>query len=122
MDDEELIRDFTEELLKGLDYTVATCADGEEAYTLYRKFMNAGEPFSLVILDLSVSSGMGGVEAAQQILSFDPHARLIASSGNAHDPALIECEKFGFRSSIAKPYSAKELVQAITMALQNPLV
>jgi PAS domain S-box-containing protein len=122
MDDEELIRDFTEELLKGLDYTVATCADGEEAYTLYRKFMNAGETFSLVILDLSVSSGMGGVEAAQQILSFDPHARLIASSGNAHDPALIECEKFGFRSSIAKPYSAKELVQAITMALQNPLV
>jgi CheY-like chemotaxis protein len=119
MDDEELIRDFAEELLKGLDYTVATCANGEEAYALYHKFMDAGKTFSVVILDLSVSSGMGGVATAKQILTLDPHARLIASSGNAHDPALTEYEKFGFRSSIAKPYSTKELVQTITMALQN---
>jgi CheY-like chemotaxis protein len=119
MDDEEIIRDVAEELLTGLGYSVTTCANGEEACNLYREARDAGRTFSIVILDLSVPNGKGGVETAQQILDLDPHACLIASSGYAHDQALAEHDKFGFRGSIAKPYSNNELVQAITKAFKN---
>lgn len=119
MDDEKVIRDLVEELLTGLGHTVRTCASGEEACALYREFRDAGKTFSMAILDLSVPDGMGGVEAAQKILELDPQARLIASSGYAHDPALADHERFGFCGSIAKPYSANELVRAITRASQG---
>jgi len=119
MDDEEIIRDVAGELLAGLGYTVTTCTNGEEACALYRKAGDEGKTFSIVILDISVPNGKGGVETAQQILDLDPHACLIASSGYADDQALAEYDKFGFCGAIAKPYSDIELVQAITRAFQN---
>lgn len=122
MDDEKVIRNLVEELLTGLGYTVTTCASGEEACVLYREFRDAGKTFSMAILDLSVPDGMGGVEAAQQILDLDPHARLIASSGYAHDPALADYDRFGFCGSIAKPYSTNELVQIINKSLPEPSI
>jgi len=119
MDDEAVIRDLAEELLAGLGYTVTTCANGEEACALYREARDAGKTFSIVILDLSVPNGMGGIETAQQILGLDPQACLIASSGYSHDQALAEYEKYGFCGSIAKPYSNNELARAISRAFQN---
>ena len=119
MDDEEIIRDLAEEMLNSLSYKVTTCANGEEACTLYRESMDADKTFSIAVLDLSVPYGVGGAETAQQILKLDPHACLIASSGHALDPALTEYEKFGFCDSIAKPYSTEELSQAIQNALKK---
>jgi CheY-like chemotaxis protein len=119
MDDEELIRDLAEEQLRDLGYMVTACASGEEACALYRRARDAGETFTIAILDLSVPEGMGGAETAQQILALDPHACLIASSGYATDPALAEFEKSGFCGSIAKPYSPDDLVREMTRAFQN---
>jgi len=119
MDDEKMIRDLAEELLNEQGYKAVTCASGEEAYTLYRDFKEAGSPFSLAILDLSIPDGMGGVETAQKILELDPQACLIATSGHSHDPALVNHAEFGFRGSIAKPYSNDELTRQITRALQK---
>jgi two-component system, cell cycle sensor histidine kinase and response regulator CckA len=119
MDDEEVIREVTEELLTGLGYAVTTCADGEQACILYRQARDAGKTFSMVILDLSIPGGMGGVETARMILDLDPLARLIASSGNAHDQAVSEYDTFGFCGSIAKPYNKNDLARAITRAGNN---
>jgi len=119
MDDVESVRDVAEELLTDLGYTVTTCAGGEEACNLYRKAMEAGRTFSMTILDLSVPGGMGGIEAARLILDHDPHACLIASSGNVHDQAVAEYDRFGFCGSIAKPYTKYELVQALARAEHN---
>jgi CheY-like chemotaxis protein/anti-sigma regulatory factor (Ser/Thr protein kinase) len=118
MDDEEVIRDLVQEQLTGLGYGVTTCASGEEACVLYRAARDAGKTYSCVILDLSVPNGMGGIAAAQQILGLDPQACLLASSGNANDPAMAEHATFGFCGSIAKPYGATELVQALSEALK----
>ncbi len=118
MDDEEMIRNITEEMLGGLGYQVATCSDGEEACTLYRESREAGETFSAVIVDLSIPAGMGGIETAQHILGLDPQACLIASSGYSNDPAVVEYRAFGFRGSIAKPYSSHELANAVINALK----
>ena len=118
MDDEEMIRNITEEMLGGLGYQVATCSDGEEACTLYRESRAAGKTFSAVIVDLSVPDGTGGIETAQNILGLDPQACLIASSGYSNDPAVLEYRAFGFRGSIAKPYSSHELADAVINALK----
>ena len=53
---------------------VETCRDGAAALALYKAATAERTPFSVAIMDLTVPGGMGGKEAAEQILAIDPHA------------------------------------------------
>ncbi len=45
MDDEEMIRNLSRQVLSRLGYEPETVKDGAEAIELYRKAMETGEPF-----------------------------------------------------------------------------
>jgi len=109
MDDEEVIRTLCRHLLEHLGYQVATCANGEEAIALYASAREKGTPYFAVIMDLTIPAGMGGKEAAQHILSCDPNARLIVSSGYSNDLALSDYGNYGFCGAVVKPYKVSEL-------------
>lgn len=113
MDDEEIIRELASEMLGHLGYEVVTCSRGEEAIRKYRMAQESSKPFSFVIMDLTIPGGMGGRESAKNILEFDPRARLIASSGYSNDPIMADFRDYGFRGSIAKPYTLDELMQVL---------
>ncbi len=113
MDDEEMLRDLTTVMLGELGYHVQTCANGEEAIALYKAAQEAGEPFSAVIMDLTIPGGMGGKEAARHILNIDPAACLIVSSGYSNDPVMEEYSSFGFRATIVKPYNLSTMAQVL---------
>lgn len=119
MDDEETIRALASEMLGHLGYEVATCSSGEEAIHKYRMAQEGNQPFSLVIMDLTIPGGMGGRESAKKILALDPCARLIASSGYSNDPVMADFRDYGFCGSIAKPYTLDELMQVVQERGQN---
>ena len=52
------------------------------------KHKTAGNPFSAVILDLTIPGGLGGKEVVKEMLSLDPHLRAIVVSGYSNDPVL----------------------------------
>lgn len=114
MDDEEIIRDLAAELLRELGYQVQTCANGEDAVELYRSALNKGTPFSATIMDLTIPGGMGGKEAAQQILEIDPQACLVVSSGYSNNPVMAEYARFGFSATLRKPYDVASVAQVLT--------
>jgi PAS domain S-box-containing protein len=120
MDDEKIIRDLTCDILTELEYQVQTCSNGDEAIALYSAASAVGQPFSAVIMDLTVPGGMGGREAAQHLLSIDPQACLIVSSGYSNDPVMAEFGRFGFSATIVKPYSMDEISKALDRALSAP--
>jgi len=109
MDDDQTVRELAGKLLGFLGYRCEVCADGQTAVARYRARREGTEPFLAVILDLTVPGGMGGVEAAREILSLDPAAKLIVSSGYSYDPVLAEYRSHGFCGAVAKPYRAEEL-------------
>jgi len=109
MDDEETIRNLARETLGFLGYRVTTCNTGEEAIALFKAARESGIPFMAAILDLTIPGGMGGKEAAQQILEIDPAARLIVSSGYTNDPVMAGYRNYGFCAAVTKPYKASEL-------------
>lgn len=114
MDDEEMIRDIAAAMLTYLGYEVTTCASGEKAVELYKASMESGAPFLTVIMDLTIPGGLGGKEAAEQILSFYPKACLLVSSGYSNDPIMSNFEEYGFSGAIAKPYNIHEFEEVLS--------
>ena len=109
MDDEQIILDVTNEVLAFLGYSVMFARDGSAAVELYKREKEAGVPFDIVILDLSVPEGMGGKETMQKLREFDPSVKAIVSSGFANDPAVTNYTEFGFSGQLTKPYKITDL-------------
>jgi signal transduction histidine kinase/ActR/RegA family two-component response regulator len=117
MDDEPSLRDLLKILLGRHGYEVQTARDGAEAIALYEKAMAAAKPFDAVILDLTVSGGMGGVEAAGKIRELDPSAKLIVSSGYSASSVMSEFARYGFAAVLPKPWSLQEIDAIIRSVL-----
>ena len=109
MDDEEIIRDVTGEMIEVLGYEVEFAKDGAEAIELYKKAKESAQPFEAIIMDLTIPGGMGGKETIQELIEIDPEIRAIVSSGYSNDPIMADYRKYGFCGVIAKPYKIKEL-------------
>ena len=109
MDDEQIIRAVGSEMLQLLGYEVVCARDGAEAVELYRQALERGLAFDAVILDLTIPGGMGGKEAVSKILSLDPTAAAIVSSGYSNDQVISEYRRYGFRGAVCKPYRLQEL-------------
>jgi PAS domain S-box-containing protein len=119
MDDEEMIRDLAAAMLEELGYRVTTCANGAEAVDLYRAAFETGVPFSAVIMDLTIPGGMGGREAARAVLTIDPGARLIVSSGYSNDPIMADYRSYGFGAVVLKPYSVADIARVLETLLNS---
>lgn len=119
MDDEEMIRNMTTQMLEFFGYQVMTTADGKEAIAKYKAAREAGTPFAAVIMDLTIPGGMGGREAARHMLEYDPQACLIVSSGYSNDPVMSDFGTHGFAGAVTKPYVIAQLGQLLESLLDQ---
>ncbi len=119
MDDEESVRDTAGEMLAHAGYQVESANDGEEAIDRYARAKEAGEPFDILILDLTIPGGMGGKETMQKLLEIAPEAKAIVSSGYAYGPIMADYKEYGFKGVIAKPYLIDELCKVVQEVLKS---
>ncbi len=119
MDDEEMIRELARKMLGYLGYEAVVCADGVEAVNLYREQCAQGKPFAAVILDMTIPGGMGGLEAARQLVEIDPDAILIVSSGHSAESALTGEKDSPFRGAVTKPYNVKQLSEVLSQLMKH---
>ena len=113
MDDEEIVRDLTCEILSSIGYEAAVAKDGAEAIELYKEAKRLGHPYDAVIMDLTVPGGMGGREATKKLAEIDPEVKVIVCSGYCNDPILADFRKHGFSGVITKPYKIGELSEIL---------
>jgi PAS domain S-box-containing protein len=113
MDDDERVRTVVKNILEHLAYEAICAAEGGEAAALYRGAKEAGRPFDLVFLDLSVPKGVGGIDALRMLREIDPAVRAIVSSGYANDPIIKSFRFHGFVGAIAKPYNVQQLIEIL---------
>jgi two-component system cell cycle sensor histidine kinase/response regulator CckA len=113
MDDEELVLGVLDKILERFGYEVECAKDGMEAIERYRSAMDAGRPFDAVIMDLTVTGGMGGREAIEILRLVDPDVKAIVSSGYSDDPVMADYRAHGFVGVIAKPFRADELSKTL---------
>jgi CheY-like chemotaxis protein len=120
MDDEQIILDVTLEVLNFLEYEVMFARDGEAALGLYKHEKEAGMPFDLVILDLTVPEGLGGRETIALLKAYDPAVKAIVSSGHSNDPVVQDFEQYGFSGRLSKPYKISDLKALLEQQIKKP--
>ena len=119
MDDEPTIREMISYLLQTFGYTVHTASDGQDVIEKYRDALETGNPFDLVLLDLTVPGGMGGEKAIAELRKIDPGVAACVTSGYADSAMLSDPSTYGFLAMIAKPYRANDLLTTVKDALEK---
>jgi len=119
MDDEEIVRDVVGKMLTKLGYDVEFAKDGIEAIEMYIRAKEAGHPFNVIIMDLTIPGGMGGKETIKKIFEIDRNVKAIVSSGYSDDSIMSDFGKYGFSAVIAKPYLITELSKTVHQVLMG---
>jgi signal transduction histidine kinase/CheY-like chemotaxis protein len=117
MDDEQPVRTLLVHVLTALGYEVTSASDGAEAIALYEAAEKAGRGVDAALLDLTVSGGMGGVEAASKLKELYPSATLIASSGYSNAPVMSNHRKYAFDDVLPKPWTMAQLSDVLRRVL-----
>jgi signal transduction histidine kinase/ActR/RegA family two-component response regulator len=117
MDDDEALRMLFKAVLTSLGYDVQAAADGAEAVALYEIAKATDKGFDAVILDMTVTGGMGGLEAADKLKELDPSSKLIVSSGYSDAPVMSEFAEYGFEAVIVKPWTVKDMSEVLRRVL-----
>jgi CheY-like chemotaxis protein len=120
MDDEEMIREVTRQLLRLGGFDAECVRDGQAAIDAFERARRDGHPHRAVIMDLTVPGGMGGAEAVKEILKIDPKARVIVASGYSSDTVMSDFRGHGFRGRLVKPFRSEDLLRELRQVLAEP--
>ena len=121
MDDNEAVREVIFDILSNLeDHQVEFADDGRQAIDRYSEARKAGNPFDVVLMDLTIPGGIGGKEAVTTLLEIDPKAKAIVVSGYANDPIMAQYQEYGFKGVIRKPFEIEDLLDTVRAVADAP--
>ena len=119
VDDEKMIQNVLMEMLEIIGYSTDVADEGEAGMKKYLAAQNSGNPYALVIMDLTIPGGMGGEEATKEILAIDPDAKVIATSGYSTDPIMAQFHDYGFSGRILKPFRLDDIREEMSRVLNR---
>jgi PAS domain S-box-containing protein len=122
VDDQEGVRNVAAALIRSLGYDVDSASSGEEAVRLYLKALHEGEPYGIVLLDMTLPGGMSGEETMCELRRHDPVCRIVASSGYFEDTFLEDLQDRGYLGILPKPYTSEQLSESLHDALTTVVV
>ncbi|SKA80314.1 PAS domain S-box-containing protein [Prosthecobacter debontii] len=117
LEDDPLVRNLIVRNLSSQNYEIAESAEGTETVRLYQEALQQGQPFDLVILDLSIPNGMGGVRTMERLRQLDPEVLAIVSSGYSDDPVMAKPAAYGFAAVLPKPYEPADMLRLVKAVL-----
>ena len=108
VDDIREQREIASGMLNKLGYNVKTAASGEEAVEYMKK-----NQVDLVVLDMIMDPGMGGLETYTEMVKIRPGQKAIITSGFAETTDVKNTQKLGAGKYIKKPYTLERIGTAI---------
>ena len=109
VDDEDIIIDVGEQMLKTLGYEVLIARGGKEAIKIYT---NNRDKVDMVILDM-IMPDMSGGETYDRLKEINPDIKVLLSSGYSINEKSNEILERGCNGFIEKPFDLRELSEKI---------
>src|SRR5882762_4408102 len=114
VDDEEVLRDVLDAVLRREHFDVVMAASGEEALSV----LDEDENIDLVILDIMLP-GISGIDTLRAIRIANPYVPVIVITAYSSIDGAIEAMKFGAFHYIPKPFKNEEVVLTVNKALEQ---
>ncbi|MDY6792926.1 MAG: PAS domain S-box protein [Thermodesulfobacteriota bacterium] len=115
VDDEEMILEVNQEILKALGYKAMIAEGWKEAVEIFK---NHREKIHMVIMDMIIP-GMSGKEFYDRLKETDPKIKVLLSSGYSINSQAAEILERGCNEFIQKPFKMKELSVKIREVLDG---
>ena len=115
IDDEPSIRKTVRKLLAKAGHDTLEAADGNEAL----RILGGPKPVDLLICDVYMA-GMDGMELTARLQQLPSKPLLIIMSGGGHKGVtdlLVEAAHLGAAATLAKPFTADELLKVVSDVL-----
>ena len=119
LDDEADIRLVVKQALESHGFEVYGAKTGEEAINVYNRAHDFDKPFDMVLLDLQIRGGLGGVETLKALREKHPKIRAVVTSGFVDDNVLANYLEHGFLGVLSKPFRIDQLISVVSELASN---
>ncbi|PZW67217.1 CheY-like chemotaxis protein [Pseudomonas sp. URMO17WK12:I1] len=114
VEDSDVVRMLTVEVLEELDYRVTEAGEAQQALQILR----SDEPIDLLMTDIGLP-GMSGQELAVAARQLRPDLKVLYASGYAESVEIDKSEPASRTSIIGKPFSLDALRDKVQSMLGN---
>jgi two-component system response regulator PilR (NtrC family) len=114
VDDEEVLRDVLDAVLRREGFEVAMAASGEEALSI----LDEDDNIDLVILDIMLP-GISGIDTLRAVRISNPSLPVIIITAFSSIDGAIEAMKHGAFHYIPKPFKNEEVILTVNKALEQ---
>ncbi|MFN4132670.1 MAG: ATP-binding protein, partial [Caldimicrobium sp.] len=118
LEDEAEIRELLKEYLSEQGFEVALFEEGDSAYEGFLQALEEKNPFHILLLDLTVPMGKGGVYFLRRLKEAGINLRdykIILMTGYTEKEVKEEAKGFEFNAVLYKPFSIQKLIEAINL-------
>ena len=111
VDDEDVVRDLLQRILKEAGYSVATAANGQEALDKVSQLQ-----VEAVLLDMKMP-GMSGMEVLQRLTTNWPEICVVMATAVTDTQTAVEAMKLGAYDYITKPFDRDDVALKVQRAI-----
>jgi CheY-like chemotaxis protein len=115
VDDVDGQRDLAVQMLRKLNYEVASVSSGEAVVEYLKE-----NSVDLLVLDMIMDPGMDGLDTYREILALHPKQKAIIVSGFSESDRVKQAQALGAGSYVRKPYVSETLGLAVRKELDRP--
>jgi signal transduction histidine kinase/ActR/RegA family two-component response regulator len=119
LEDEETIIKFLQNISARYSIQIQIMPRGEDAIERYNTQWINDHKVDLVILDLTIRGGLGGLNTLVELKKINPEIKAIVSSGYSTDDVIANYKKYGFKARLIKPFSIEDFLDTIQRVYQE---
>jgi two-component system cell cycle sensor histidine kinase/response regulator CckA len=116
LEDEEEVRELLAEVLRERGYEVETFEEGDSAFQAYKSAYEEGRPFEVLLLDLTVPQGKGGVyliERLRQEGLLSGAVKVVLMTGYTPKEVSERARHVRYDAVLYKPFPLEKLFEVI---------
>ena len=119
VDEDQDLLELLYEALRDYGFDVLTARSGEDALQLSAQYRELGVPFCVAVVGLLKAKGKSTMEILPELRKDNPQLKVILSSGNLTEAAVVISEFQHFWNHLPKPYSIGKMCNLVARAVQN---
>ena len=110
------VRDLADEVLRDLGHSVLLAEDGPDAL----RRLEAGVPAHVIVTDIGLAGGIGGVRLAEQARASRPDLKVLFLTGYADEAEAAAGAMVPGTAVLSKPFNVEKFVKCLRALLAGP--